>query len=116
MNDVRDKLIYYFNSANRSFNETISFLDIQSYIEDATEESTSGETWEQVKGIQNLIIRNIDILTHPIYEPNTSGNYPQYTVAQSVYSGGENQLRKITLGFNQFPVIAENYCTFSEEV
>ena len=114
MNDVRDKLEYYFNAANRSFAETISHIDIVNYIMDSTESSTTGETWSQVKGIQNLIIRNIDCESYTVYEPNSSGNYPQYVEAASTYPG-ENQLRKIKLGNNQFPAIYMTNCEFSEE-
>jgi len=115
MNDVRSKLDYYFSSINRSFNETISFLDIQEYILDSTQTSVDGETWAQVKGIQSLVIRDIDVLTHTVYEPNVIGNYPVYATDSATYSEYENKLRKITLGFNQFPQIAIDFCTFTEE-
>lgn len=115
MNDVRSKLEYYFESRNRLFNETISFLDIQEYILDATQTSVTGETWSQVKGIQSLIIRDIDVLTHDVYEPNSYGLYPQYVTEASEYSEFDNRLRKIKLGFNQFPQIALATCTFTEE-
>lgn len=115
MNDVRSKLSYYFESQNREFNEIISFLDIQEYILDATQVSVDGETWSQVKGIQSLVIRDIDVLTNTVYEPNASGNYPQYVTAASTYSEYDNKLRKIELGFNQFPQIAIDECSFTEE-
>jgi hypothetical protein len=114
LSDVRNKLEYYFSSGMRAFNETISFLDIMDYIMDSSQESADGEQWSQVKGIQNLIIRNIDVMTHDVYEPNIEGNYPQYTVIASTYTG-ENQLRKILLGFNQFPALDIDYSTFTEE-
>jgi hypothetical protein len=114
MNDVRSKLTYYFNSANRSFGETVSHLDITNYILDSTITSTAGESWDQVKGVQNLIFRNIDVLTHTVYEPNSDGNYPQYSVVESTYPD-ENKLRHIVLGDEQFPVLAADYCSFSEE-
>jgi hypothetical protein len=115
MNAVRNKLIYYFSSTQREFNDIISFLEIQEYITDSTQESITGETWPAVKGIQSIIIRNIDVPTHTVYEPNTIGNYPKYTVVSSTYAGDENQLRKIEVGFNQFPMLDINNCTFSEE-
>jgi hypothetical protein len=114
MNDVRSKLQYYFESKNRAFNEIISHIDIVNYIMDTAETSTSGETWSQVKGIQNLIVRNVDCDTHSVYEPNISGLYPYYIEEASTYPG-ENKLRKIQLGHNQFPALLLGNCEFSEE-
>jgi len=111
--DVRNKLVYYFEASNRSFNETISFTDIMEYLIDPTNVSPDDD-FEQVKGIQLLVIRDINVLNYdPPYEPNDT-NYPQYTVSSSVYSG-DNRLRNIKLGHNQFPVLAIDYCNFLEE-
>jgi len=112
-NDVKNKLTYFFSTTNRSFNETISFIDIIEFITDTTIESTTDD-FDQIKGIQTLIIRNIDVLNATVYEPNTIGNDPQFTVASSTYTG-ENKLRKITLGSNQYPAISIDDCVFTEE-
>lgn len=115
VNAVKDKLIYYFSSTQREFNDVISFLEIQEYIVDSTKVSIDNESWPAVKGIQNLIIRDIDVPTHTVYEPNNIGNYPQYTAPASTYADDENKLRKIELGFNQFPMLDIENTTFFEE-
>lgn len=112
-NDVKNKLSYFFSTVNRKFNETISFIDILDFITDITIESTT-DTFSQTAGIQTLIIRNIDVLNYTTVEPNTDDNYPQFTTSSTTYTG-ENQLRQISLGFNQYPAISINDCTFTEE-
>lgn len=111
--DVRNKLIYYFNSANRSFNETISMTEISEYLLDPTNVSTT-DNFDQVRGIQTLVMRDVNILTHSIYEPNTDGNYPQYTVASSIYAG-DNRIRNIVLDNDQFPMLSIANSTITEE-
>lgn len=113
--DVRNKLEYFFNNVNREFNEIIGFLQIINFIEDMSiTDDESGDDFSNVKGVRNLIIRDIDILNKTVYEPNSQGNYPKYTVSSSQYVG-ENRLRDIELGFNQFPAILIDECTFTEE-
>jgi hypothetical protein len=111
--DVRAKLDYYFTSSLRSFNETISFTDIVDFIMDPTQVSDTSD-FPQVAGIQNLIARDVRVITHTVYEPNTIGNYPQYTEVVSTYVGS-NRLRRILLGLNQFPMLHLTGCVFSEE-
>lgn len=112
--DVRDKLVYYFDVDNRYFNEIISFTDIIDFIMDSTISKSSTETFSQVKGIQTLVIRDIQIINKDIVYYNSDGIYPQYTVAESEFTG-DNVLKNIQLGFNQFPVLATSLCTFTEE-
>ena len=112
ISDLQNKLTYYFQASNRDFNETISFLDIMNYLLDITEVSTTDE-FTNIKGIQNIIFRDIDCSTS-IYEPNDDNNYPQYTVSSSTYSG-DNKLRKIELGHNQFPMFKLSLCIFTQE-
>ncbi len=110
-NDVKNKLEYYFEASNRAFNEEISFTDIMEYILDTTNVSAT-DTFSYVKGVQTLIIRNIDTLNGVIVQDYDSDYYPCYS--EAIYTG-ENNLRKIQLGNNQFPAIAINSCTFTQE-
>lgn len=110
-NDVKNKLSYYFQASNRAFNEEISFTDIMEYILDTTNVSAT-DTFSYVKGIQTLIIRNIDTLNGVVVQDYGSLYYPCYS--EAVYTG-ENNLRKIQLGNNQFPAVAINTCTFTQE-
>jgi hypothetical protein len=110
--DLKNKLIYYFNSTNRDFYDIIDFKDLHEYLIDTTEISST-DNFDSIKGIRNLIIRDIDC-RNTIYEPNVIGNYPQYTVS-SYSSDVENQLRPIQLGFNQFPVLCSDTVSIVEE-
>ena len=114
VNAVKNKLEYYFQPSNRSFNETISFTDIIEYITDSSNVSPTDD-FAQIKGIQLMMIRNITVIDYdPPYEPNDT-YYPQYTVPSSTYTG-DNRLRNIELGHNQFPVLNIDNCSFLEEV
>lgn len=111
---VKNKLIWYFNSVNREFGETISFTNIMEYILNMDNVSPD-DSFTAVNGIQTLIIRDVNVLS-PItipYEPNDVGNYPQYTTA--LVTGYENKLRHIKLGFNQFPILDVATIQFVEE-
>lgn len=107
--DVLNKLIYYFDSSNRAFNETIDFIDVQSYILDAAEVSPT-DTFSQVKGISAVVMRGVRVLGYPIYEPNSIGDYPQYYETSAEWALDDNKLRAITLGFNQFPMLYTYDC------
>lgn len=109
--DVRNKLIYYFRTSNHDFNSTIHWLDIKNYLLDTSYVSTSN-SFTNIVGVENLIFRDVDIANKTIYEPNNSGNYPQYTVSQYI---GDNKLRPILLGNNQFPYLVIDITTFDEE-
>lgn len=111
-NDIINKLIWYFRSSNQNFNSEINFNNIIEYILDETEVSETDE-FTYIKGIRNLNLRDIEI-SKTVYEYNTSGNYPYYTEVSSTYIG-ENQLRKIQLGLNQFPMLASDSIRIREE-
>lgn len=110
--DLKNKLDYYFRSENQEFNSIINFNDILEFLTDTTEVEEDDD-FESLKGIRNLNLRDIDV-NKTIYEPNTLGNYPQYVEPSGTYVG-ENQLRRIQLGFNQFPVLHLSTVTVSEE-
>ena len=112
MTDTRAKLIYYFTAAKRKFGEIIKFTDIENYLLDDTETSPTN-SFTNVKGIQNLIIRNVDINV-TAYEPNSAGNYPQYTVSSGT-AWDENALRYLDLRYDQFPALDINGTTFTQE-
>jgi hypothetical protein len=108
--DVRNKLEYYFTNGEREFNETLSFLNIEEFLLDSTNVSDD-DNFENITGIRNLVIRDIDIVTHTIYDYDSS-LYPRYLV--DIYTG-DNNLREIKLGYNQYPVILIDNCTFTQE-
>lgn len=110
--DILNKLEYWFRHTNQDFNSIINFNDITEFILDPTEISDD-DNYENVKGIRNLNIREIDV-SHTVYEPNEDGNYPYYVEASTAYTG-ENQLRRIQLGFNQFPKLLKDICRVSQE-
>ena len=118
-NDVLNKLNYYFSSQFRDFNEEIDFYDIINYLLDTTEVSPT-DNYTYIKGIKNLIIRDVSLINaniwdESIYEEMSSGQtYPYYTTsAYSAYV--ENQIRTIKLGYYQFPMLSANNCQFTNE-
>lgn len=115
--DVFNKLKYFFDPTLRSFNEEINFRDIEEFIKDKSiiSEGTlfsSANTFSNVAGIRNLIFRDIDIQNATIYEPNPT-MFPRYQHTSYV---GDNKLRTIELGFEQFPALDFINTKFSEEV
>lgn len=117
---VKNKLKYYFNATNRSFNETIDFKEIHNYILDEGEYSPDNK-FSAVRGIKNLVIRDIETYTpslsadwYSIFEYNENGKYPMFEDSDLAVSY-DNLLRPIKLGFNQFPDIAEDLCSFINE-
>lgn len=139
---VREKLAYYFEAQNRTFNEKISFNAIHNFILDQSQKAT-GKNWELIKGIDNLIFRSIFIsvpeitqekidfyalpeadggeyeVTIPvgtkIYPPNNEGDFPRYT-RDEFLDNIENKLKVIELGHNQFPYLATDICVIEQEV
>jgi len=109
--DITDKLIYYFRAVNQNFNSIINFNDINEYILDTSNVSPSNN-FDNINGIRNLNMRDINISTS-VYELNTIGNYPYWV--ESSYAGKDNQLRKIQLGHNQFPILSYNTLLIQEE-
>lgn len=118
--EVKRKLNYFFLDRNREFNEIIDFKDLHNFILDITVRDENNEKFNLIRGVKNLVIRDIltytPSLTSPetIYEPNDVRNYPQYTV-ESLDVDYANVLRPIKLGLNQFPVIVTDNCIFINE-
>ena len=56
LGDVRDKLLFYFDSYNREFNEEINFMDIHNFIFDMSK-NNDDEYFLNIKGLDNLVIR-----------------------------------------------------------
>lgn len=119
---VRSKLEYYFDTSKREFGETIDFKDIHNYLLDETEISPDDD-FSSVKGITNLVIRDIETFTPSlsgsegvdyIFDYNTNGNFPMYD-ENSVEAFYDNRLIPIKLNKNQFPAIAEDLCSFVNE-
>ena len=106
---IKNKLIYYFDDTQRDFNETINFLDITEYIINLDEPPNSEWSVDNIKGIRNLILREI-YCNMTIYETNAIGNYPQY-LTSSYNNYVDNKLRPLKLGFNQFPQLSDNLCS-----
>lgn len=115
---IQNKLEYYFQASNRNFNETIDFREIHNFILDVTEQSDT-DSFDLVKGIDNLIIR--DIVTYTpnlsggdpsyIFEYNSDNNAPMFSTT-ALNTDYENVLRPITLGLSQFPVLSSDMCTY----
>jgi hypothetical protein len=117
--DVKEKLNYYFRAENRNFNEIIDFKDLYNYIMDTSIISEINE-FSYIKGIDNLVIRDINTFTNSIsgaettiYEYNEDDNYPMYN--ETFNCTFENVLRPIKLGYNQFPVLSKDLCLFVKE-
>jgi hypothetical protein len=130
VNDVKNKLTYYFSSADRTFGELISFMDIVNYIMDPTKTMT-GDRFSNVKGIYYMNVRDIDFYYYPAGQnpeteivgawrnpwPAGNGLYPQFVSYSSsaMVEWDENTLKNIQLGFNQYPMVSINDCIFNEE-
>lgn len=117
--DVKNKLSYYFTLEDRKFGETISFMDIVNYLMDSTKISSTN-TFNNVKGIYNINIRDIDfydIVTGSWINFYAAGStsYPQYSSYTSTGYWEENQLKTIVLDHNQYPMLSIENCNFFEE-
>jgi hypothetical protein len=110
MNDVQSKLIWYFDKANRDFNEEIDFRDIYEFIVDP-EEVSAYNNFDNISGIRNLIFRDVDIQNATI-QAYGSTTYPRY--AEDSYAG-DNVLRTIELGHDQFPALSVASTTITQE-
>ena len=110
--DVKNKLIYYFEPLNRSFGESIDFIDIKTFLLDSTIISET-DSFTNIKGLDGLVFRDV-ISNAVIYEPNSSLSprmYPQYDVSQTYWTG-DNKLRIVKLDFDQFPMLLPQLCNF----
>jgi len=101
MADVQNKLVWYFNKVNRDFNEEIDFRDIYEFIMDP-EEVSADDNFDNISGVRNLIFRDIDVLNATV-QAYGSATYPRY--AEATISG-DNVLRTIELGHDQFPALS----------
>ena len=108
--DVKDKLTYYFNTI-KEFGGIVNFLDIQNYILDVTNVSSTN-AFTNIKGIDNLIFR--DIVTSKTIYSYGSTYYPQYTQAEFDITV-DNKVKSIQLGFVQYPQFDVNLCLFRQE-
>lgn len=141
-NDVQSKLEYYFEEYNRSFNETISFIDITEYLLDSSITSPDN-TFANIRGLRALIMRDVDIVVFstptPYYQsyatylqntadipPASAGMYYESTEVDSLgnhlypyYVEGafttDNKLRTLQLGHKQFPQVFMTNNTFIME-
>ena len=111
--DIKNKLIYYFRSDNQNFNSIINFNDITEYLLDTAKVSPT-DNFDNIRGVRNLNLRDLDV-NKTVHELNNNNNYPQYVESATEYSG-ENQLRKIQIGFNQFPVLQSEAVVINEEI
>ena len=110
--DIKNKLIYYFRTVNHEFNEIISFNDIIEYILDTTQVSPT-DNFDDIVGIRNLNLRDINI-NKTIYDyDSVTTNYPYWV--ESEWTLRDNRLRRIQLGYNQFPILEPNSVYISQE-
>ena len=115
--DVKNKLMYFFNRKFRNFNEEISFMDIHNFILDQTIVSNDDD-FGNIKGVDNFVLRELSTYTHSItgneqqiYEPNEQNQYPMYTY-DSYNSYVDNKLRTIKIGYDQYPMVVIDMCRF----
>ena len=109
--DVIDKLTYYFQSSQRKFYDIISHTDIISYMMDFTKESPTS-TFDNVKGLETFIVRDIICDNNTVKEYaltyNETTDFPHFmTASAGTY---DNQLRRIQLSFDQFPMLNQITC------
>ena len=143
MEDVRDKLIYFFSPSNRLFNEEISFMDIHNFIMDLAITSEIND-FKYIAGVDNLVLRDLGTYTtfnddceQHIFEPhstdcsyapsggpppsgapvneNDRGRFPQYKYDALQYHM-DNKLRPILLDYSQFPMLSIDMCRFFKEL
>jgi hypothetical protein len=124
MNDVRNKLTYFFDPSNRFFKDEISFMDIHNFILDRSITSDSDE-FKFVAGADNLVLRDIGVYSafnvddeQTIFEPtdivNVRGRFPQYKYPEH-QNYFDNKLRPVLLDYNQFPMLVVDMCRFFVE-
>jgi hypothetical protein len=113
--DVLAKLVYYFREENQEFNSEIDFNDITEYLVDTTEVAPDNN-FENIRGIRNLNIRDINV-SKTVYEynvnPDNPNLFPKWTIAP--WTNRDNMLRPIQLGLNQFPYLSSDTVRIVEE-
>jgi hypothetical protein len=110
--DIINKVDYWFRNANQDFNDIINFNDILEFVLDVTQVSPDDE-FSYIRGIRNLNLRDMDV-SHHIYENNDNGLFPYYVEDASTYRG-DNKLRRIQLGYDQFPVLSKDTIRVTQE-
>lgn len=119
--EIKKKLNFYFDPKNRSFNETIDFKKIQSFLLDKTVRDFDNKKFTLTNAVDSVVFR--DILTYTpslsgsadtVYEPNEDLNYPMF-VDDSYSLDYYNVMRPIKIGLNQFPALAIDNCVFINE-
>lgn len=116
--DVLQKLIYYFRPQNQLFNSEMDFKDVVEFLLDTTQVSPDDE-FENIKGIRNLDIRDINVWTSftntkTVYPHNAHYSlYPRWV--DPPWTDRDNMLRPIQIGLNQFPVLAYDAVKIVEE-
>ena len=110
--DIMNKLQYYFALSNRMFGDTIDFREVKEYIKDSSIISEDN-SFSNIKGIKYLTYREV-YSSVSVYEPNDILNYPQYTL-ESFDNYIDNVLRPIQLGHNQYPSLEIDLCKFTLE-
>lgn len=110
--DLLAKLIYYFRPQNQLFNSEMDFKDVTEFLMDTTEVSPDDE-FENIRGLRNVIIRDINS-NKVIYEPGAAfGLYPRWV--DPPWTNRDNMLRQVQLGLNQFPVLADDAVSIQQE-
>ena len=110
--DVYNKLIYYFRPQNQLFNSEMDFKDVVEFLMDTTQVSPDNE-FENIKGVRNIVIRDINS-NKTIYEPGAAfGLYPRWV--EQPWTNRDNMLRQVQLGLNQFPYLADDALRITQE-
>ena len=120
--DVKNKLIFFFDRTLRNFNEEISFMDIHNFILDQSI-VRGDDIFENIKGVDSLVLRELKTYTNTlgtgneevVYEPNNNNLFPMYTY-ESFDSYIDNKLRTIKIGYDQYPMLVIDMCRFYTEL
>jgi len=120
--DVKNKLIFFFDRTLRNFNEEISFMDIHNFILDQSI-VRDDDIFENIKGVDSLVLRELKTYTNTlgtgneevVYEPNNNNLFPMYTY-ESFDSYIDNKLRTIKIGYDQYPMLVIDMCRFYTEL
>lgn len=120
MNDVRNKLIYFFEPSNRMFHEEVNFMDIHNFILDRSITSETDD-FKYISGVDNLVFRDMGVYTtfnvgseQTIFEPDDV-EFPKYKYP-ALQNHFDNKLRPVLLYYNQFPMLAAGMCRFFSEI
>lgn len=107
INTIKDKLNCYFQASSQKFNNTINFMDIHNYLLD-TSIYQEGKNWDLIKGVENIVFRNIEINLKPIsddkrnfYALPLSGG--EYTIDGIKYTTDTGYNVDIPKGSNIYP-------------